>query len=142
MNRALFAGLLMGLLLMAPLVSALDVTISPETPASGEEITATFPAPAGAVNATVQVCIGDICYIPAQLEEQGGVFRHTFYINETGQAHLNITVEYHDGSVTYDNATAFQVTETDGGNGTPGFTVGAVMAAVVAVIALLRRTKS
>ncbi len=135
--------LLAGLLLMAPLASALDVTVSPASPASGEPITATFPAPDGAVNATVMVCIGDKCYIPAEMERQGDVFTDTFYINETGEAHLNISVEYQDGTVTWDNDTAFRVGGSgDGNGGTPGFTFWAVMAAVAAVAVLARRTKS
>jgi len=143
MKRALYTGILAGLLLMAPLASALDVTVSPASPASGEPITASFPAPDGAVNATVMVCIGDKCFIPADMERQGDTFTHTFYINETGEAHLNISVEYQDGSMTWDNATAFQVQEADDGNGgTPGFTFWAVMAAVAAVALLYRRTKS
>lgn len=142
MNRALAVGLLVGVLVAAPLGSALDVTISPASPTPEEEITATFPAPAGAVNATVQVCIGDICYVPAEMERQGGVFRHTFYINRTGEAHLNITVEYQNGTLTWENTSTFQVKEADGGTGIPGFTAGAVMAAVVAIAALSRRTKS
>ncbi len=131
----------MGLLICAPMAGALDVTVSPETPATHEEITATFPAPAGAVNATVMVCIGDKCFIPAEMERQGDLFRHTFYINETGEAHLNITVTHQNGSVTYDNSTAFRM-EAAGGNGMPGFTAGVVMAAVAVVALLARRTKS
>ena len=135
--------MLMGLLLVAPMASALDVTIAPENPAPHEQITATFPAPDGAVNATVMVCIGDKCFIPAELEVQGNVFTHTFYINETGEAHLNISVGYQDGSIEWDNSTAFDVGDTgDGNDGTPGFTLVAFVAAIVAIAILQRRTKS
>lgn len=142
MKGTLLSGLLVGLLVAAPLAGALDVTVTPETPEPGEEITASFPAPEGAVNATLQVCVGDKCYIPAQMERQGDQFRHTFYINETGEAHLNITVEHRDGSMTYDNATTFRVKNADGGSSMPGFTAGIVMAAVAAIATLYRRTKS
>ncbi|MFO8132313.1 MAG: PGF-CTERM sorting domain-containing protein [Thermoplasmatota archaeon] len=142
MNRTVYAVLLTGMLAMAPLAGALDVTVSPETPAPHEQITATFPAPAGAVNATIMVCIGDTCYIPAEMERQGDVFTHTFYINETGEAHLNISVEHQDGSMTWDNETAFEVREAGSGNGTPGFAAVLAVAALVAVAVLVRRTKS
>lgn len=148
--------MLMGLLMAAPLASALNVTITPEQPQTGEEITAHLPAPSGAVNATVQVCIGDKCFVPAEMEKYSRetkdcdncshiFFLHTFYINESGEAHLNIMIEYENGSRTWDNTTAFKVEGADGGNGTngtPGFGLAAVMAAVVAIAVLQRRTKS
>ena len=143
MKRILWAGMLMGLLLVAPMASALDVTIIPENPAPHEQITATFPAPTGAVNATVMVCVGDKCFIPAEMELQGNVFTHTFYINETGEAHLNISVEYQDGSVEWDNSTTFDVEDAgDGNGGTPGFGLVAILIAIVAIAVLQRRTKS
>jgi len=142
MKTTLYTGLLLGLLLVAPMASAIDVSISPEAPEPGEPITASFPAPDGALNATVQVCIGDKCYIPAEMERQGDLFRHTFYINETGEAHLNVTVDFENGSETWEDIATFEVKEADGGNGTPGFSLVAAVAAVVAIALLYRRTKS
>lgn len=141
MKRLLYTGLLIGVLVVAPLAGALDVTVTPETPEPGEEITASFPVPEGAVNATVQVCVGDKCFVPARMERQGDLFRHTFYINETGDAHLNITVTFPNGSETWENASSFTVAKA-GGNGIPGFTAFLGMAAVAVVAVLARRTKS
>lgn len=142
MTKTVSAGLLMALLLVVPLTGAIDVSVSPETPAPGEPITATFPVPQGAVNATVQVCIGDKCFIPALMDQEGDTFQHTFYINETGEAHLNLKIAYQNGSVMWDNSTAFDVEEAGGGTGTPGFTVGVALAAVATIALLARRTKS
>ncbi len=154
MRKAITALLLLALLAPGVMTSAghteaetapggvIDVTVTPDTPEPGEQITASFSAPEGALNATLQVCIGDKCFIPAEMERQGDMFRHTFYINETGEAHLNVTVEFPNGTETWENASTFQVKKAGGGSMMPGFTAGAVMAAATAIAVLRRRTKS
>jgi len=127
--------------LAATQVSALDVTWSPEHPEPGDKITVHLSPGSGVSNVTIQVCVGDICRLPQQMEKVGGDYTYDFYVNETAGVHLNFTIAYSNGTSIWDDSTYFKV-EKSGGGSTPGFvSVIAISAAVVALLMRKKRTK-
>jgi hypothetical protein len=107
--------------------SQMEVTWAPFEPTPGDQITVTVGTQETNISGIVmQVCVKTednyVCRIPQQMPEINGDFVYSFYINETAEVHLNLTVQYEDGFDVYDNSTSFKVGPVDEGNGgTPGF---------------------
>ncbi|MEA2054247.1 MAG: hypothetical protein U9O96_03905 [Candidatus Thermoplasmatota archaeon] len=122
--------------------NALNVTWTPEHPEPGDKITVYLKADENVSKVILQVCIGDICRLPEQMEKDNGNYVYSFYVNETADVHLNFTVEYTDNTSTWDNSTSFAV-EKAGRNSTPGFaSIASIIAISVAMTAVFLRKRT
>ena len=123
-----------------------EVTWTPDEPEPNDHITVTVSTEDANVSGIVlQICIETednyVCRIPDQMIQLNNQYTQSFYINETAEVHLNLTIQYEDGSEVYDNSTSFQVkTVSDNGNGdTPGFGYLITMVAAGFIALLVRR---
>ena len=123
-----------------------EVTWTPDEPEPNDHITVTVSTEEANVSGiVVQICIETednyVCRIPDQMIKLNNRYTQSFYINETAEVHLNLTIHYEDGSEVYDNSTSFQVkTASDDGNGsTPGFGYLITMVAAGFIALLVRR---
>lgn len=126
-----------------------EVTWTPDQPEPNDYITVTVSTEETNVSGIVlQVCVKTednyVCRIPDQMVKLNNLYTHSFYINDTAEVHLNLTLQYEDGSEMYDNSTSLQVTTaSDDGNGnTPGFGYLMAMVAAGLIAVLVRRRQA
>lgn len=118
------------------------VTWTPSNPELAEEITVYAETELNASSIVLQVCYGDICLLPTQMEKVGeGEYRDSFSINEDEPVEVELHFEImYDSTSTWHNSTVFDVGKTE--NGTPGFIViGCICAGAIAAF-MMRKKRS
>ncbi len=119
-----------------------EVTWTPEDPKLEEKITVYVEIEEDISSVILQVCYGDICLQPIQMEKiEEGKYKDFFYINESEGVEVGLHFKIVDnGNVTWHNSTSFKVGKN--GNGVPGFMAIATLCAGAIAVFVLKRKRS